>query len=196
MRCNSLCRQQLGTACAAGPQHVAAESTDRRDGLDAEHACRLLVQVADVALGIHGEHALDDALQQPFKPTHANMASLKLDRDQDTHVLAAELRRAFSGIVAGNVKEEGMRRIEQFGPFEIHGDADMMQALDALLRAFVEQGGAVLALSSDLLELIGLCDRILMVRGGRIVGDVVAATATEESLLALALSDARTEVQT
>ena len=65
-----------------------------------------------------------------------------------------------------------------------------------LLRAFVEQGGAVLALSSDLLELIGLCDRILMVRGGRIVGDVVAATATEESLLALALSDARTEVQT
>jgi len=58
-----------------------------------------------------------------------------------------------------------------------------------LLRAFVEQGGAVLALSSDLIELIGLCDRILMVRGGRIVGDVPAATATEESLLALALSD-------
>ena len=58
-----------------------------------------------------------------------------------------------------------------------------------LLRAFVEQGGAVLALSSDLLELIGLCDRILMVRGGRIVGDVSAANATEEGLLALALSD-------
>ena len=28
---------------------------------------------------------------------------------------AADLRRAFSGIVAGNVKEEGMRYIEQFG---------------------------------------------------------------------------------
>jgi ribose transport system ATP-binding protein len=59
----------------------------------------------------------------------------------------------------------------------------------ALLREFVQQGGAVLALSSDLLELIGLCDRILMVRGGRIVGDVAAETATEESLLALALAD-------
>ena len=57
-----------------------------------------------------------------------------------------------------------------------------------LLRAFADEGGAVLALSSDLLELIGLCDRILVVRGGRIVADVVAATATEESLLALALS--------
>ncbi len=58
-----------------------------------------------------------------------------------------------------------------------------------LLREFVQQGGAVLALSSDLLELIGLCDRILMVRDGAIVGDVPADTATEESLLALALSE-------
>ena len=48
-------------------------------------------------------------------------------------------RRAFSGIVAGNVKEEGMRRIEAHGPFEIHGAPDMMLALDGLLRAFVEQ---------------------------------------------------------
>ena len=58
-----------------------------------------------------------------------------------------------------------------------------------LLRTFVEQGGAVLALSSDLLELIGLCDRVLMVRDGRIVGDAPAATATEAGLLALVLSD-------
>ena len=39
----------------------------------------------------------------------------------------------------------------------------------------------------DLLELIGLCDRILMVSGGQIAGDVPAAYATEEQLLALAL---------
>ncbi|MEO7854181.1 MAG: D-xylose ABC transporter ATP-binding protein, partial [Rubrivivax sp.] len=60
----------------------------------------------------------------------------------------------------------------------------------ALLREFVDHGGAVLAVSSDLPELIGLCDRILMVRGGAIVGDVEAREATEESLLALALADA------
>jgi len=82
---------------------------------------------------------IDDALQQPFKPTHANMAGLKLDRDQDTHVLAAELRRAFSGIVAGNVKEEGIQAIEQHGPFEIHGEPEIMTALDRLLAAFVAQ---------------------------------------------------------
>ena len=49
------------------------------------------------------------------------------------------LRGPFSGIVAGNVKEEGVQRVEQYGPYKIHGDKDIMQALDALLRAFVEQ---------------------------------------------------------
>ncbi|HKX80341.1 MAG TPA: nucleotide 5'-monophosphate nucleosidase PpnN, partial [Novosphingobium sp.] len=77
--------------------------------------------------------------QKPFIPTHEAMAALDLHHGRKPHELAADLRRAFSGIVAGNVKEDGMRRIEEFGPFEIHGDHDMMQSLDALLRAFVEQ---------------------------------------------------------
>lgn len=77
--------------------------------------------------------------QRPFVPTHEAMAALDLHHGRPAPALAADLRRAFSGIVAGNVKEEGMRRVEQHGPFLIHGDADMMQALDGLLRAFVEQ---------------------------------------------------------
>jgi predicted Rossmann-fold nucleotide-binding protein len=77
--------------------------------------------------------------QLPFAPTHAAMAGLNLHRDQPPHLLAADLRRAFSGIVAGNVKEEGVREIERHGPFIIDGDADMMKALDGLLRAFVGQ---------------------------------------------------------
>ncbi len=79
------------------------------------------------------------AFQRPFVPTHEAMAALDLHHGRKPHELAADLRRAFSGIVAGNVKEDGMRRIEQYGPFEIHGDPDMMQSLDALLRAFVQQ---------------------------------------------------------
>ncbi len=82
---------------------------------------------------------IDLQLQSPFQPTHAAMAALNLHRDQPPHKLAADLRRAFSGIVAGNVKEEGMRAIEQNGPFDIDGDRDIMQALDALLASFVAQ---------------------------------------------------------
>ena len=77
--------------------------------------------------------------QQPFVPTHEAMAALDLRHGRRPQDLAADLRRAFSGIVAGNVKEDGMRRVEEFGPFQIRGDQDIMQALDALLRAFVEQ---------------------------------------------------------
>lgn len=79
------------------------------------------------------------AFQKPFDPTHEAMAGLDLHHGRKPHELAADLRRAFSGIVAGNVKEDGLRRVEQFGPFEIHGDTDIMEALDAMLRAFVEQ---------------------------------------------------------
>ena len=39
------------------------------------------------------------------------------------HELAANLRRAFSGIVTGNVKEVGIQAIETLGPYELAGDA-------------------------------------------------------------------------
>ncbi|NQD95116.1 DUF3412 domain-containing protein, partial [Pseudomonas sp. CrR25] len=71
--------------------------------------------------------------------THANMASLKLTRNQPVHELAAHLRRAFSGIVAGNVKVQGIRLIEEHGPYQIAGDQDIMRPLDRLLQAFVDQ---------------------------------------------------------
>jgi len=58
-----------------------------------------------------------------------------------------------------------------------------------LLREYVAQGGAVLTVSGDLLELIGLCDRILVMRQGEIVAQIDAADATEEKLIALALQD-------
>ena len=82
---------------------------------------------------------IEESFQRPFDPTHENMASLQLSRDLPPHELAANLRRAFSGIVAGNVKDKGIRRIEQHGPYEIHGDAAVMQPLDRLLQAFVSQ---------------------------------------------------------
>ena len=82
---------------------------------------------------------IEESFQRPFDPTHANMASLQLSRSLPPHELAANLRRAFSGIVAGNVKDKGIRLIEEHGPYEIHGDAEIMGPLDKLLQAFVEQ---------------------------------------------------------
>ncbi len=82
---------------------------------------------------------IDEHFQKPFDPTHDNMRNLALSKDQENHHLAANLRRAFSGVVAGNVKEDGIRAIEEHGLFELRGDKEIMEPMDALLAEFVKQ---------------------------------------------------------
>jgi len=83
---------------------------------------------------------IDDDFQQHFMPTHNNMTNLDLHLAQPKQLLAANLRRAFSGIVAGNVKDESIKLINEFGPYLLNGDPVLMESMDKLLRAFVEQG--------------------------------------------------------
>jgi len=77
-----------------------------------------------------------ESFQQPFQVTHASMSELQLSYTDQPHVLAANLRRAFSGIVAGNIKPEGIAQIEQHGPFEFHGDPELLRMVDELLKNF------------------------------------------------------------
>jgi len=82
---------------------------------------------------------LQPEFQHPFDPTHENMAGLKLNRDQPKHLLAADLRRAFSGIVAGNVKPATLKLVREKGLFEMNGEKEIMLALDKLLASFIDQ---------------------------------------------------------
>jgi hypothetical protein len=77
--------------------------------------------------------------QHPFEPTHENMANLNIRPELSTAELAANLRRVFSGIVAGNVKSSGIKAIRKHGPFEISGDKKIMALMDKLLASFVAQ---------------------------------------------------------
>src|SRR6202451_1593116 len=77
--------------------------------------------------------------QRPFEVTHESMRALRLSRDQPVHERAANLRRAFSGIVAGNIKEYGVNAIERYGPFELAGEPAIMEPLDKLLSSLVAQ---------------------------------------------------------
>ena len=85
--------------------------------------------------------ALDIGLdfQKPFEATHESMRALELHRDQPAHSLAFNLRRAFSGIVAGNVREAGIERVEKHGPFELRGDEKIISELGTLLQDFVTE---------------------------------------------------------
>ncbi|QIR14038.1 nucleotide 5'-monophosphate nucleosidase PpnN [Shewanella aestuarii] len=82
---------------------------------------------------------IEPEFQLPFDPTHEVMANLNLYFQNNKAELAANLRKAFSGIVAGNVKADTIKLIEKKGPFQIHGDPQLMDMLDKLLNAFVSQ---------------------------------------------------------
>ncbi len=115
------------------PPEVARRAME---GVEQVHQFRLKT---DDAFYFNWMLHVDLRLQSPFEPTHANMRALNLHLNQPPHQLAADLRRAFSGIVTGNVKESGIRAIEEHGVYEISGDEGVMKPLDGLLSSFVEQ---------------------------------------------------------
>jgi ribose transport system ATP-binding protein len=55
-----------------------------------------------------------------------------------------------------------------------------------IIAALAERGKAILLVSSELPEILGMSDRILVMRAGRLVGEFTRSQATEERLLAAA----------
>jgi predicted Rossmann-fold nucleotide-binding protein len=131
----------LGEAAVDRLQYVIGNPADAArlmvGGLDQVHDFR---RTKSDSYNFNWLLKVNPQFQQPFEVTHESMRTLRLHRDQPVHELAANLRRAFSGIVTGNVKESGVRAIEQYGPYELVGDPKVMTMLDQLLSAFVAQG--------------------------------------------------------
>ena len=86
--------------------------------------------------------------QMPFSSSHEDMAALAITEDLPIHILTANLRRIFSGIVSGNVREDAIAAIEEKGPFQIRGSERIMTLLDNLLAAFVDQGRMKIAVEN------------------------------------------------
>ena len=92
------------------------------------------------AYGFNWDLTIEKHLQTPFEPSHANMADLKLSQNLPAAKLASEMRRAFSGIVAGNVKAFGIEQVNKYGPYRLRGDEVIVVELHNLLSDFVRQG--------------------------------------------------------
>jgi ABC-type sugar transport system ATPase subunit len=65
-------------------------------------------------------------------------------------------------------------------------DVGAREQIYVLLRNLADEGLAVVIASSDLLELRGLCDRALVLRAGRVVGELDRDHLNEETIIALA----------
>lgn len=72
-------------------------------------------------------------------------------------------------------------------------DIGAKQQIYAFIRDLAAQGRAVVVISSEMQELIGLADRILVMRQGRIAGEASGAEMTEEAVVRLAMGVARQE---
>ena len=57
-----------------------------------------------------------------------------------------------------------------------------------IINEVTAQGGAVLMVSSELPEILGMSDRVVVMSGGRIAGEMDAADATQDSIMQLAVA--------
>jgi ribose transport system ATP-binding protein len=62
-------------------------------------------------------------------------------------------------------------------------DIGTKQQIYKFIAELASRGKAVIVISSEMQELIGICHRILVMRGGRIVGEVAGETMTEDEIV-------------
>ena len=115
---------------------LAAQTLAKKCKITTDVRAALQIDTNDWNSSLH----VPEEIQIPFEPTHEGVAKLNLNRDQNPHILAAELRRLFSAIVYGNVSDKGIKMIRDKGPFQIAGDKEIIDELDKLLRIFVAEG--------------------------------------------------------
>jgi ribose transport system ATP-binding protein len=71
-------------------------------------------------------------------------------------------------------------------------DVGARREIYELVEELAKAGKAVLVVSSDLPEVIGVSDRVLVMRAGRIVAELDSTTATEEAVMSHATGTAPT----
>jgi len=69
-------------------------------------------------------------------------------------------------------------------------DVGAKKEVYTLLNQLAEQGKAILFISSELPELFGIADRILVMRRGRLVGNLKTSETTQEQVMHLAAVEA------
>jgi ribose transport system ATP-binding protein len=65
-------------------------------------------------------------------------------------------------------------------------DVGAKQEIFELIARFAGEGKGIIYISSELPELVGMCDRIMVMRKGRIVGTFMKGQATQDAILDLA----------
>ena len=73
-------------------------------------------------------------------------------------------------------------------------DVGAKKEIYQLINSFKQQGMSIILVSSEMPEILGMSDRILVMHRGRVCGEFAAAEADQEQLMACALNSDKTEV--
>jgi ABC-type sugar transport system ATPase subunit len=73
-------------------------------------------------------------------------------------------------------------------------DVGTKEEIYRILRALADGGLAILVISSELIEVLGLSDRIIVMADGRVAGELDGGAASEEDVMRLATGAGEDEV--
>jgi ribose transport system ATP-binding protein len=138
--------------------------------------------------------ALSRLYRKPF--IEPRLENQELDRAVDQYDIRVRSKRLEAGqLSGGNQQKLLLAKIMMLDPkvviideptrgIDIGNKSQIYAFIDNLIRA----GKACIVISSELQELVGLCDRVLVMRAGRIVAEFVGDDVTEEAVVLAAAS--------
>jgi ribose transport system ATP-binding protein len=155
-----------------------------------------------------GLHLIHPIVTNLMLPSFARMPALKLRsraKERETAMglalqfaIKGDLGRAAQALSGGNQQKVALAKWMPLDPSVLllndptRGvDVETKREIYAMLRAFAASGKAVVLLSSDTPELVHLCDRVAVVRDGRIVSLLERGDLSEEAIVAAAMGAER-----
>ncbi|WP_448060475.1 sugar ABC transporter ATP-binding protein [Cellulomonas hominis] len=183
LRGTPLPRHDVGRAIAAGIGHVPEDR--KAQGLVLDASVTENIGLATLRSTSRAGFA-DRKGQQARAGAVADRLSIRMrDLDQSARDLSGgNQQKVVFGrwVLAGSqvlLLDEPTRGVDVGARVEIY----------EFINAVTAAGGAVLMVSSDLPEVLGMSDRILVMSGGHLAGELPAATATQDQVMALAVRD-------
>jgi ribose transport system ATP-binding protein len=155
-----------------------------------------------------GLHLIHSILTNLMLPAFARIPALKLrsrgrerarGKELATHfAIKGDLQRQAQALSGGNQQKVALAKWMPHDPLVLllndptRGvDVETKREIYIMLRQFAAAGKAVVLLSSDTPELVHLCDRVVVVRGGRIAATLEREALSEEAIVAAALGTDR-----
>ncbi len=135
---------------------------------------------------------LTNALQGRFFSSD-KAEKLAIESKEKLKIASPSVRQKVNNLSGGNQQKVVLAKWLLTNPHVLmvdeptHGiDVGAKFEIYELLKSLASQGKGIIMISSELPELLGICDRIIVIKKGMIAGELSRSEATEEKIMALA----------